>query len=245
MKKILIIGATSAVAQAVAKRFAKRADQLFLIARNEGRLEAFTKDLRFRGASKTDCALLDVNDFDRQGEVIDRAMQVLGGIDIVLIAHGTLPDQKACEENPQLTLQEFHTNAVGTILLLTHLANYLEKQGYGMIVTISSVAGDRGRQSNYVYGAAKAAVTTFMQGLRNRLYQSGVHVLTIKPGFIDTPMTVAFKKGLLWSTPESIARGIVKAIEKKKDERYLPRFWWLIMGMIKIIPESLFKRLSL
>ena len=112
-------------------------------------------------------------------------------------------------------------------------------------MVISSVAGDRGRQSNYVYGSAKAAVTTFLQGLRNRLHPAGVQVLTVKPGFVDTPMTSAFPKGPLWASPEQIARGIHRAIQKRKDVVYLPGFWRLIMRVIREIPEAVFKRLSL
>jgi decaprenylphospho-beta-D-erythro-pentofuranosid-2-ulose 2-reductase len=129
--------------------------------------------------------------------------------------------------------------------VLTHLANRFERQGFGTIAVISSVAGDRGRQSNYVYGAAKGAVSIFMQGLRNRLHPRGVQVLTIKPGFVDTPMTAAFPKGILWARPQQVARGICEAIEKKRDVVYLPWFWSPIMGVIRGLPEALFKRLRL
>jgi len=118
-------------------------------------------------------------------------------------------------------------------------------QGKGSLAVISSVAGDRGRQSNYVYGAAKGMVSLFLQGLRNRLSKKNVQVLTIKPGFVDTPMTAAFTKGALWAKPEAVARGIVKAVDKRRDEVYLPGFWRLIMLLIRHIPESLFKKLSL
>jgi short-subunit dehydrogenase len=121
----------------------------------------------------------------------------------------------------------------------------MEAQGSGSIAVISSVAGDRGRQSNYVYGAAKGLVTRFLQGLRNRLAKKGVQVLTIKPGFVDTPMTAAFKKGALWAQPDDVARGILAAIENGKNEVYLPGFWWLIMAIIRHIPEPIFKKLSL
>jgi short-subunit dehydrogenase len=121
----------------------------------------------------------------------------------------------------------------------------MEPRGQGTIAVISSVAGDRGRQSNYVYGAAKGMVTRFLQGLRNRLARKGVQVLTIKPGFVDTPMTAAFPKGLLWAKPESVAQGIVAAVDRKKDVVYLPGFWCLIMMIIRHIPEFIFKKLSL
>lgn len=144
-----------------------------------------------------------------------------------------------------MAMMELQTNFTTVVSLLTLLANLFERQGRGSIAVISSVAGDRGRQSNYVYGAAKGALTIYLQGLRNRLAKANVHVLTIKPGFVDTPMTRDFKKGLLWVGPDVIARGIVKAIDKRKDVAYLPFFWRYIMFIIKIIPERIFKRLSL
>jgi len=163
-----------------------------------------------------------------------------------LIAHGTLPDQQACAASAGLTLQEIQTNAISTIALLTHVANYFEQQGSGSIAVISSVAGDRGRQSNYVYGSAKAMVSTFLQGLRNRLQFSGVHVLTIKPGFVDTPMTAHITpKGKLWAQPQDIAKGIVRALNKQQDVVYLPWIWRYIMLIIQHLPEFLFKRLRL
>jgi short-subunit dehydrogenase len=245
MQKILIIGATSAIAEATARLFAARGDRLHLLARNRERLETMVKDLKIRGAESVAFDVLDVNDFDRHPALLDKASTTMDGIDIVLIAHGTLPDQKACEGDFRRTLDELNTNAIGTISLLTHLANRFEQQRHGVIAAISSVAGDRGRQSNYVYGTAKAAVTIFLQGLRNRLYKSGVEVLTIKPGFVDTPMTADFSKGLLWAQPETIAKDILKAISTSKSVLYTPWFWRPVMVLIRSIPEPLFKRLSL
>jgi short-subunit dehydrogenase len=132
------------------------------------------------------------------------------------------------------------------VSLLTLLANYFQSRGRGSIVAISSVAGDRGRKSNYVYGAAKGMVTLFLQGLRNRLASKGVTVVTIKPGFVDTPMTKDFdRSGPLWTQPPAIARGIVRAVERRRDVAYLPWFWQLIMLVIRHIPERIFKRMSL
>lgn len=245
MKNILIIGATSAIAEATARHFAREKSNLFLVARNEERLTALAHDLSIRGAAQVGHATLDVNDFDRHQQVIDQAVAAMGGIDIALIAHGTLGDQKACEQDVDLTLQELRTNTLSVIALLTRLANVFESRRSGTIAVISSVAGDRGRQSNYIYGTAKGAVTIFLQGLRNRLYKSGVNVVTIKPGFVDTPMTAAFPKGPLWAKPEQIAEGIARAIEARKTVVYLPGFWRMIMLIIRSIPEPLFRRLSL
>lgn len=245
MKKILIIGATSAIAEATARMWAKEGHRLYLVARNEDRLKAIAADLKIRGAEATDYAVLDVNDFDRHVLVIDHAIHILDGIDIALIAHGTLGDQKACEQDFNLALKELNTNVISVISLLTHLANRLEAQKFGMLAVISSVAGDRGRQSNYVYGTTKGAVTIFMQGVRQRLYKSGVHVLTIKPGFVNTPMTEGIGKGLLWVSPSSIAELVTKAVKGKKDTVYTPGFWFTIMLLIKSIPETIFKKLNL
>jgi short-subunit dehydrogenase len=245
MNKILIVGATSAIAEATARIYAAKGARLFLVARNAQRLDAVAADLRTRGAAAVETEAMDANAFDRHRALVERADQALGGIDLALIAHGTLPDQKACERSFELIRTELETNCLSTLSLLTHLANLLEPRGTGTLAVISSVAGDRGRQSNYVYGTAKGAVSLFLQGLRNRLSRSGVRVLTIKPGFVDTPMTADFPKGALWAKPEQIASGIERAVEKGRDIVYLPGFWRLIMLVIRAIPEGIFKRLSL
>ncbi|NOT85958.1 MAG: SDR family oxidoreductase [Methylococcaceae bacterium] len=245
MRKILIVGATSAIAEATARVWAEQGDHLFLVARNHEKLALIADDLRVRGCQNVAVYSMDANDFDAHIAMLDAATQALNGLDTVLIAHGTLSDQAACQQSVALTLQEFNTNALSFIALLTHIANRFEQQKQGTIAVISSVAGDRGRQSNYVYGSAKAMVTTFMSGLRQRLYKSGVVVVTIKPGFVDTPMTAEFKKGALWVSPETIARCIQAAIEKPRDVIYAPWFWCGIMTVIKLIPEWLFKRLKL
>lgn len=245
MKKILIIGATSAIAEAAARLWAAQGHSLYLLGRNSERLNTIAADLKVRGAGNAQSAVLDMNDFTRHADVLDAAATALSGLDIVLIAHGTLGDQKACELDFNTTLRELNTNTISVISLLTHLANRFEAQKHGSIAVISSVAGDRGRQSNYVYGTAKGAVTIFLQGLRNRLQKSGVQVLTIKPGFVDTPMTAEFKKGLLWAKPEAIAKSILSGIEKRRNVIYAPGFWMAIMAVIKIVPEQIFKKLKL
>lgn len=245
MQKILIIGATSAIAEATARIWAARGAELFLVGRRADRLAIIAADLRVRGAVSVSCHRLDATDIDGHAAMLDTATVAMGGIDIALIAHGSLPDQNACEASVAMTLKEIDTNALSVIALATRLGEFFEKQGGGTLAVIGSVAGDRGRQSNYVYGAAKGMVGIFLQGLRNRLAGRGVQVLTIKPGFVATPMTSAFKKNALWAKPEAIARGIVQAVDKKSDEVYLPGFWGVVMLLIRHIPERLFKRLSL
>lgn len=245
MRKVLIVGATSAIAEAVARLLAAQGDLLYLVGRRAEALEAIAADLRVRGAARVQTEVMDANAIERHAALLDNADVALGGLDTVLIAHGTLSDQAACQQSVALTFQELHTNALSVIALLTLIANHFEAQRVGTIAVISSVAGDRGRQSNYVYGTAKAAVSTFLSGLRQRLYKSGVQVVTIKPGFVDTPMTRDFSKGLLWAKPERVARDIVRAMENGKDVVYTPVFWWAIMQLIKSIPEFVFRRLSL
>jgi decaprenylphospho-beta-D-erythro-pentofuranosid-2-ulose 2-reductase len=242
VKKILIIGGTSAIAEATARIWAQRGDELFLVARNQERLNVLTQDLKVRGSSGVHSYCMDSNNFAEHLPMLAKAFGMLEKIDVVLIAHGTLSNQKECEQSVELTMQEIKTNALSAIALMTHLANRFEIQRSGTIAVISSVAGDRGRASNYVYGSAKAMVSTFTSGLRQRLYKSGVSVVTIKPGFVDTPMTAEFKKGFLWAKPFTVAAKIVQATDKRKDEVYVPTFWHLIMFIIKSIPNSVFKK---
>ena len=245
MQKVVIIGATSAIAEATARLYAARGARLFLVARNESRLDDIAADLRVRGSQEVLQATLDMNDVQGHASVIEQIWSSFGHVDVVLVAHGTLPDQAQCEVSVDVALKEFATNGTSTIALLTAMAPRFETQRGGTMAVISSVAGDRGRQSNYLYGAAKAAVTTFASGLRQRMAKVGVNVLTIKPGFVDTPMTRDFKKGALWAKPEAIARGIARAADRGRSVAYLPGFWLLIMLVIRHIPEFVFKRIKL
>ena len=245
MKKILIIGATSAIAEHCARVWAARGDALFLVARNQDRLNTIASDLNVRGAGIVSAYPMDLNEITGQQAMLDAAEAAMGGLDTVLIAHGTLSNQKACEQSVDETLAEIQTNALSTIALLTLIANRFEAKRNGTIAVISSVAGDRGRASNYVYGSAKAMVTAFTSGLRQRLHRSNVAIVTIKPGFVDTPMTAEFKKGLLWAQPANVAAKIVKTIDRRKDEVYVPAFWWGIMAVIKNIPEFIFKMVKI
>jgi len=242
--KILIVGATSAIAEATARRFAARGDALFLAGRNAARLEVIAADLRVRGAGGVALGVLDCNDFAAHVPLLDQAERALGGLDVALIAHGTLPDQQQVQDSVELSQQELRTNGLSVIALCTLLAPRLERRGGGAIAVISSVAGDRGRATNYVYGAAKAMVSTYLSGLRQRLLRSGVQVLTIKPGFVDTPMTRDFPKGPLWASADAVAGGIVRALDRRDTVVYLPGFWRLIMWIIRSVPERVFVRMK-
>lgn len=246
MRNLLIIGATSAIAEATARRFAAAGTRFYLVGRNAEKLAAIARDLEIRSGQPVHAETLDLDRLEEHPALLERAAQALGGVDLALIAHGTLPDQAACQRSADMTLAAIHTNALSAISLATALANLFEARGRGTLVVIGSVAGDRGRQSNYVYGAAKGMVGLFLQGLRNRLSAKGVQVITVKPGFVDTPMTAAFEnKGFLWAQPDQIAQGIVNAVEQGRDIVYLPWFWRWIMLVIGHVPERLFKKLKL
>ncbi len=243
--KIAIIGATSAIAYETAKHFATEGADLFLVARSATRLTTIANDLKVRGANRIDTYELDLADLGQHQALFEAIVQADDPLDMLLIAHGTLGDQQLCEASVEETLKEFTNNCISVISLLTLFANYFERQKRGCIAVISSVAGDRGRQSNYVYGTSKAAISTFLQGLRNRLYKAGVTVLTIKPGFVDTPMTASLKKNLLFASARSVGTDIYKAMKQGKDVVYLPWFWRPILLVVNIVPERVFKRLSL
>ncbi len=244
MQKILIIGATSAIAQDVARTFAKQNAMLFLVGRNLTQLDIIKADLMTLGATNVATSIWDACDLNEQSSMLDQAQKFLNKIDVALIAYGSLPEQQQCELSVQKTLVEFQTNAISVITLLTELANRFVDQRSGTLAVISSVAGDRGRASNYVYGAAKAAVTTFLQGLRARLSKHGVHVITIKPGFVATPMTAHLKKNFLFASSNKVASDIHLAIQKKRNVLYTPNFWQLIMLIIKCLPERVAKKMN-
>jgi len=245
MTKVLILGATSAIAQATARLMADRGDQLFLVARGSEKLEAVVADMAVRGNSPVGRKVLDLDRLEEHESLLDEAESFLGGLDLVLIAYGTLGDQASSQADWSVGAAQLHTNFLSAASLLSEIANRFEARGSGTIIAISSVAGDRGRSSNYVYGTAKAALSTYLAGLRNRLHATGVRVLTVKPGFVATPMTAHLKQGFLFASPEAVGRGILRAFEKKKDVVYLPWFWRYIMLIIRTIPEFVFKRLQL
>jgi short-subunit dehydrogenase len=243
MKNILILGANSAIAKACARLWAEQGDRLFLVSRKLDVLESLAADLRIRGSNRVDFMSVDLNDFKKHELILKAAEEALGTLDVCLLAHGTLSDQKNCEKSVDLTIEEISTNALSHISFLTLLANRFEQRKCGRIAVISSVAGDRGRSSNYIYGSAKAMLSCFSSGLRQRLSRSQVSLLVVKPGFVDTPMTQHLKKGALWAKPETVSRSIVKAIDRGRDTLYTPWFWSVIMLVIRIIPERLFKNL--
>ena len=243
MTRAVIIGATSAIAQATARLWAARGDHLLVAARNSERLATVAVDLLARGAAQVEQVVFEAcSETDYAAFV----QEIWGqGVDVLLLAHGSLPEQVSVQDDVEASRHEFETNALSSMSLLAAFAPRFEQQGSGQMVVISSVAGDRGRRSNYVYGSAKAALSAYCQGLRSRLAAGGVRVLTVKPGLVDSPMTAQLSKGLLWAKPEQIAQGIVRAMERGSEVVYLPWFWGYIMLLLKLIPERIFKRLPL
>jgi short-subunit dehydrogenase len=243
--RVLIVGATSAIAGETARVYAGYGARLFLTGRNAERLEAVAADLRVRGARAVETAVLDVTDRRRCDAVLEAAWAAFDGLDVALVAHGVLPDQARCQASAAETAEALEVNFVSTAALLTPLANRFEGARRGCIAVITSVAGDRGRQSNYVYGAAKGGLDRFVEGLRNRLFHAGVSVVTLRPGFVDTPMTAGMRHGLLFASARRAGRDIHRAIERRRDVAYIPWFWRPIMAIIRAIPEAMFKRLRL
>jgi decaprenylphospho-beta-D-erythro-pentofuranosid-2-ulose 2-reductase len=227
--RVAIIGATSAIAQAVAACYAAERAELFLVARDAAKLAAVAADLRVRGAARVEELIAD---FANSAAIAAEA----GDVDVVLIAHGSLPDQRAIDRDPAAQVAAFSLNATSVIALAAEFANVLETRRCGTLAVIGSVAGDRGRRSNYVYGAAKAAIHAYCDGLRGRLAEAGANVVLIKPGWVDTPMTNGMKKNALFASARTVGRGIYDAIAAKRGVVYLPWFWRWISLVVRILP---------
>ena len=244
-ERILILGATSGIARGIAHALARRGHDLLLAARDGTELERIAADLRIRHGIEAGVVVLDVLD-EAQHEVLAGALagdeRPLGG---VVCAVGYLGDQERAFEDPREARRILDVNFTAPVLLLNRLAAILEARGQGWIIGIASVAGDRGRQSNFVYGAAKGGFALYLQGLRNRLFRHGVQVLSVKPGFVDTAMTWGLPGLFLVADPMAVGERIVRARERGRDTIYVPWFWRAIMTVIRALPEPLFKRLSL
>jgi decaprenylphospho-beta-D-erythro-pentofuranosid-2-ulose 2-reductase len=244
-RKILVLGATSGIAEATCRIWASQGASLFLIARNAEKLAAVAADLKTRGASYVDTAVADLDDTDQHPSLLAHAINSLTGMDIAYLAHGILGDQTEAERDFNTAAQIIHTNFVAPVSLLTWLANFCVQRRAGTLAVISSVAGDRGRKSNYLYGSSKAGLSAFLGGLRNRVDREGVTVLTIKPGPVKTAMTANMPKSEKFADVESVAESIISAIDKRKDTLYVPFQWQPIMFIIRNIPERIFKKLNL
>ena len=242
--RALVLGAKSTIAQAIVAKLDNC--DFILAARDSETLEPFAADLRLRRECQVDLLEFDALDFTALESLPQKAHDECGEFDLVVLAFGYLGDQATAERDAIEMATVLNANFTGAAIALSYLANYLEERGKsGGIIGIGSVAGDRGRQKNYVYGAAKGGLALLLQGLRNRLAATAVHVLTVKPGFVDTPMTQDMDDLPLLASPEKVASDIVRAYEKKKDIIYTPFFWRWIMLIIRLIPERLFKKMKL
>ena len=242
---VLALGATSAIAEATLRLLAERGARFYLVGRHPDKLHAVAADLHTRGASGVATHAMDLDDTAAHGAMLMAAAQSLGTIELALLAHGVLGDQQEAEASYAAAEAVVRTNFLSAVSLISWLANYFETMKQGTLAVISSVAGDRGRKSNYVYGASKGALTIFVDGVRNRIDRAGVQVLTIKPGFVATPMTAHLAQGPLFAKPAQVARGIVKAIEKRRDVVYLPGYWRWIMLAVRMVPRRVFKNMNM
>jgi short-subunit dehydrogenase len=244
-QRILVFGSTSAICHEVLKLYAVEGAHIFLVARNPEKLAAIADDLVARGAVVVGSAVYDFNDWQQHENSVLEAVKRLGAIDIAIIAHGSLPDQLKCETAAAPLMACMEDNFTSAAIILQAAARQLELQGSGTLAMVSSVAGDRGRKSNYMYGAAKAGIDTLLQGLQGRFSGSDVKVVNIKPGMIITPMTAHMQHGAIWATPASIAPGIHRAIANGKRVCYLPGYWRFIMLVIRCLPTSVLARLPI
>jgi short-subunit dehydrogenase len=244
-RKILVLGATSGIAEATCRIWASQGASLFLVARNADKLAAVAADLKTRGAAYVDSAIADLDDTTQHPALLAHAINSLGGMDVAYLAHGILGDQAKAEQDFETAAQIIHTNFVSAVSLLTWLANFCAQRHSGVLAVISSVAGDRGRKSNYLYGSSKAGLTAFLGGLRNRVDREGVTVLNIKPGPVRTAMTAQMPGAEKMADVNAVAQTIVKAIDAKADNLYVPFQWGPIMWVIQHIPERVFKKLNL
>jgi decaprenylphospho-beta-D-erythro-pentofuranosid-2-ulose 2-reductase len=246
LKRVLVLGATSAIAQAALRELVTHGSSVYCVGRDRARFESLLADLRVRGGPSRVIAgeIADLLDTARHPALFAAAEARLGRLDAVLIAHGSLPDQAGCESSADAALAALSLNAMSVVNLLTIAANLLEPRGRGVIAAITSVAGDRGRRPNYVYGSAKSLVSTFLQGLWLRLEPKGVRVIDIKPGFVRTPMTAHLPQdGLLWADAAPVGAAIARAMERRSGVVYVPWFWYWIMLIVRHIPARLFLRL--
>jgi short-subunit dehydrogenase len=244
-RSVLVLGATSPIARAVAVELARGGTSLYLAGRDLPELWRVANDLHVRFGVEVNVGVFDAEDPKTHATFFENAINRTGGFGGVVLAFGHLGDQTETERDPQLAQATIARNYSGAVSALLYMANHLEEKRSGFVVAISSVAGDRGRFSNYVYGSAKAGLTAFMQGLRSRLQKVGIPVLTVKPGFVDTAMTFGKEGTFLVASPEKVGKKIVRAIRARKDVVYVPGFWKWVMLAIKMVPERTFKKLKI
>lgn len=244
--QIVIFGATSEVAQHVLRLHAEQSDRVLLVARNEDRLHSVAQDATTRGADVFDTICTDLGDTSTVEALAEQLCDRLDSKTIWYFFQGELPDQQAAQNDWTIAQSALDINFTCIATALHYIARHIEQYQGGTVVVITSVAGLRGRQSNYIYGTGKGALNIYLQGLRNRLHKSGGQVITVMPGFIKTAMTAGLKReGPLWATPDRVASDIYKAVKQGRNICFTPWFWRYIMLIIQHIPEAIFKRLGL
>jgi short-subunit dehydrogenase len=244
--RILILGATSAIAQAYARQRATEGASFVLAGRHAERLQTIASDLRARGAAATEIFTADLADLDGIESDAGTLRSRFGDPDEILLAYGIQRDQTESEVHLAAAREMLETGFTSVILWILALLRNRDVSARLNLVVIGSVAGDRGRASNFIYGAAKAGLDQFLEGLRQRYSGTMVHVVTVKPGFVDTPMTAHMdKRGPLWATPDRIAADIDRAVRTGRQVIYTPWFWWPIMFVIRHLPWFVFKRLKI
>jgi decaprenylphospho-beta-D-erythro-pentofuranosid-2-ulose 2-reductase len=245
MKKIIVLGATSGIALDVQRQLARQGCELLLVARSPQRLAEIQADLLVRGAQQVVTYSADLAAIQQHAAIFEFVRHTFPDFDTVLLAYGSMHDQKDSETSVDTLLEELQVNFVSATAILTLFAADLERRRTGCLVAITSVAGDRGRRSNYAYGSSKGGLSLFLQGLRSRLHPAGVRVITIKPGPVQTPMTDHMPNSARFADPEQVARDIVRALERRSpDVLYTPKIWRYVMTAVRHIPETVFKRLS-
>ncbi|MFC1742804.1 SDR family oxidoreductase [Candidatus Riflebacteria bacterium] len=244
-KKIVVLGACSSIGQAIARKYASMDVSVLLAGRDLAELEKICSDLKIRYSGEHYFAHFDALDFASHQGFLENCLKSMGRVTHLIICSGFMALQEKCEKDWSLTEKTLLTNYAGAVSIAGTFATYFEEEKEGTIIGISSVAGDRGRQSNFIYGSAKGAFSLYLSGLRNRLFKNNVHVMTVKPGFVDTKMTFGLKGLFLVASPDKVADDIFWASMQKKNEIYTPFFWRYILLIIKLIPEFIFKRMKL
>ena len=239
----LILGASSPMARAFARLVAKRSAALTLVGRDREDLSASVNDAQLRGASDARFLQCDVTDALSRKACIAQA-DIPGKQFNILVAMGQMPDQQWMHADPELTSRMIEATYSGPLAMLEGLAPVFERQRSGRVVIIGSVAGDRGRRKNFLYGSAKAGLAVYAEGLRARLYPSGATVTLIKPGFVDTSMTWGLPGLFLVASPQACAAAMLRAADRGRAEIYHPFFWRFIMLIIRHIPSAMMKRLN-
>jgi short-subunit dehydrogenase len=245
--RVIVLGATSAIAEATCRLYAQEGGELLLVGRRSERLDAIAADLRLRGAARAEVAICDLGEAGDVAAAFAGFVATLGGVDHIILAYGILGDQHSAAQDPATAATMLQVNFTSAAAWALAAAEMLERQGHGALVVLGSVAGDRGRRANFVYGAAKAGLATLVEGIAHRFAGNGPHAVIVKPGPTITPMTAGFarRNGLLWASPETVASIVRRAAERGGPVVYAPGFWRFVMLAIRCLPAPIFDRLDL